>query len=413
MFDFEKNEKAYEIVNEAEKKLKKIYKKIEDISLFNFQKVIKAFQDNQISLRHFSNSTGYGYDDIGRDTLSKVFSNIFKTEDSIVSPLLTTGTQTIKTALFGLVVNGDTVLSITGKPYDTLDDFINGENIGSLKDYGVSFDKVELKNGKFNKKEIIKKLKNKYYKVVFIGRSRGYELRDAISIEMMEDIISTIKEISKSTKILVDNCYGEFTNTKEPSEVGADIIVGSLIKNPGGSLAPTGGYISGKKDLIKQISYRFTSPGLGSEVGSYENTYRLFYQGIFFAPSVVKDALKGSVLFGEVLKKIGYETFPSVETKMNDIVRSIKFKSADELITFVRTIQKVSPIDSHVIPYPWDMPGYKDQVIMAAGSFVQGSSIELSCDAPIKEPYIAYIQGGITYEHVKYAAIECLKALMK
>lgn len=412
MLDFEKENKVYQIVEKAEKKLKNKFKEIDDTAFYNFEKVIKAFKENQISLRHFSQSSGYGYDDIGRDTLAKIFSNIFKTEDAIVTPLLTSGTQTIKTALFGLVVSGDSVLSITGKPYDTLDEFINGENVGSLKDYNVSFDKVNLKNAKFNKKEIIKKLKEKFFKVVFIGRSRGYELRNAVSIEMIEEITKIIKEISPKTSILVDNCYGEFTNKKEPTEVGVDVMVGSLIKNPGGSLAPTGGYIAGKKDLIEQISYRFTSPGLGTEVGSYENTYRLFYQGIFLAPSVVKNALKGSLLFGEVFKNIGYFTFPSVNTKMNDIVRSIKFNTADELIRFVRVIQKVSPVDSHVVPYPWDMPGYQDQVIMAAGSFVQGSSIELSCDAPIKEPYIAYIQGGITYEHVRHAAIECLKELI-
>lgn len=412
MTTFEKEKKANEIVKNAEKKLRNKFLEIDEIAYYNFQKVIRAFQENQISLRHFSQTTGYGYDDIGRDTLSKIFSNIFKTESAIVSPLLTSGTQTIKTGLFGLVVSNDSILSITGKPYDTLNEFINSTNCGSLKDYGIFFDKVDLINAKFDKKKIIKKLKEKFFKVVFIGRSRGYELRNAVSIEMIEEISKIIKEISPNTYIFVDNCYGEFTNKKEPSEVGADIIVGSLIKNPGGSLAPSGGYIAGKKDLIKQISYRFTSPGLGTEVGSYENTYRLFYQGIFFAPTVVKNALKGSLLFAEVFKNIGYKTFPSINTKMNDIVRSIEFKNEEELTKFVRVIQKVSPVDSHVVPFSWDMPGYEDKVIMASGSFVQGSSIELSCDAPIKEPFVAYIQGGITYEHVRFAAEECIKELI-
>ena len=401
------------LIIECENNAKSTFEKIDSVAYENQVKVLGAFQNNKVALRHFAPTTGYGYDDIGRDTLCSVFAEIFGAEKAIVSPLIASGTHAISLMLFAILRPNDKMLSISGDVYDTLQDVISKSGIGSLKDYGVEFDKIELKNGEFDTKKIREYIKKSPPKVVFIQRSRGYNWRNAISIAQIKEICSLVKSLAKNTIIAVDNCYGEFTDTVEPTQVGADICAGSMIKNPGGGLAPTGGYIAGRTDLVEMAGYRLTAPGVGMEVGSYAADYRPYYQGLFTAPHVTAQALKGAVLFSHLFSALGYETLPETADAPNDIICSIKFKSADELIDFCRTVQSVSPIDSHVTPYPWDMPGYNHQVIMAAGTFVQGASIELSADSPIKEPYIAYLQGGLTYEHVRYAALKCAQALIK
>ncbi len=401
------------LIDRSEMESKKLFDRIDAVALYNQQKVLNAFQKNRIALRHFAGTSGYGYDDVGRDTLSMVFADVFGGEAAIATPLLTSGTHAIATVLYGLLRPGDCFLSISGMPYDTLETVISGDSVGSLKDFGVNFESVELtESGDFNKSEIEKRLKQKKYKLLFIQRSRGYNWRNAFGVEQIGDIIAFVRKFT-DVPVVIDNCYGEFVELKEPTEVGADIIVGSLIKNPGGGIAPTGGYIVGRKDLVEQIGYRLTAPGVGTEVGSYAYGYREFYQGLFFAPHVTAQALKGSVLFGSVFDKLGYETLPLPSENCNDIIRSIKFNAKEELIRFCQAIQACSPIDSFAMPEPWDMPGYTDQVIMAAGTFVQGASIELSADSPIREPYIAYLQGGLTYEHVKIAVKKCVEYIRK
>lgn len=399
------------LINECEKECNGLFLDIENKALFNQEKVLNAFQKNKIALRHFNPTTGYGYDDIGRDKLAALFADIFKGETAIVSPLITSGTHAISTVLFGLLRPGDTMLSISGKPYDTLDSVISQEGIGSLRDFNINYEQVDLINGSFDVMKILSAIK-KNPKIIFIQRSRGYSWRNALSIKDIENIIAHIRKVSEAP-IVIDNCYGEFVDEREPLEVGANIIVGSLIKNPGGGLAPSGGYIIGDKTLMSQIEGRFTVPGIGCEVGSYAGGYQAFYQGIFMSPHVTSQALKGSVLFGSVFTKLGYETLPKYEDGVNDIIRSIKFNTKEELILFCQSIQKCSPIDSFAVPYPWDMPGYSHQVIMAAGTFVQGASIELSADSPICEPYIGYLQGGLTFEHVKLALKHCVEELKK
>ena len=402
-----------ELIRTAEIESADLFKQIEEIALYNQKKVLDSFRKHKVSPMHFSPSTGYGYDDIGRDTLSKVFSSIFMTESSIVSPMITSGTQAISIALFGLLRPYNSLLCITGNPYDTLEKVIKGNNIGSLKDYLINYNQIELDStGKIQIDLIDKCLSERFIDIILITRSEGYSWREALSINEIEKAIIHIKTKSPNTIIMVDNCYGEFVDKLEPSEVGADIIVGSLIKNPGGGIAPTGGYISGKEILIKKIASRLTCPGLGLEVGSYFSSYMPFYQGLFLAPSHVSNALKGSVISAKCFNHLGYEVNPAADTLPKDLIRAIKFSKKDLLIKFIQSIQYSSPIDSYVTPYPWDMPGYKEQVIMAAGTFVQGSSIELSSDAPIKEPFIAYLQGGLTYEHYKIALYESIKYLL-
>ena len=398
------------LIENVKDQLKPQFAECDDIALYNQNKVLEAFRKNKIALRHFNATTGYGYDDAGRDTLNRLFADTFGTEDALVSPYFTTGTHTISTALFGLLRPGDTLLSISGAPYDTLIDVISGNNIGSLKDFGVDYRQVNLtENGKFDNIKIKDSLQSPH-SVIYIQRSRGYSFRNAFTVEDIENIIKFVRSFS-SAPIIVDNCYGEFTQKKEPTEVGADLIMGSLIKNPGGGLAPTGGYIAGKADLIKQIAFRMTAPGVGSEVGSYAFGYRLFYQGFFMAPHITLQAVKSALTFSKVFRTLGYNAMPFDNTVMSDIICSIKFDSKEQLVSFIQSVQYVSPIDSFVTPYPWDMPGYADQVIMAAGAFVQGSSIELSADSPIKEPYVAYLQGGLTYEHALIAIKKCVQSI--
>ena len=401
-----------DIINECEKELSQSFKTVENIALSNQEKVLNAFQNNRIALRHFAPTSGYGYDDIGRDTLCALFADVFHTEKAIVSPLIANGTHALTLALFGVLRPNDTLLYISGTPYDTLENVIGGKDIGSLKDFGISFAQTELKDdGSFDKEAISKAINEHNPKMIAIQRSRGYSWRNALKISEFEDIISFVKNIKPDVAIMVDNCYGEFVDVIEPSDVGADIVVGSLIKNPGGGLAPTGGYIAGKEKYVDLIAGRLTAPGIGMEVGSYLSTYQYFYQGLFLAPHVVSQAIKASLLFSAVFSKLGYKVLPAPNEIGSDIITSIEFNEADELIKFCQAIQACSPIDSFVTPEPWDMPGYNHQVIMAAGTFVQGASIEMSADSPIKKPYIAYFQGSLTYEHAKLALKKCLELL--
>ena len=402
------------MIAECEKNLKEIFDYYDDIALYNTKKVLKAFQDARVAGRHFFGSTGYGYGDEGRDKLSEVFAKVFGAESALVSPLITCGSHALNIALFGLLRPGDTIFSITGDPYDTLGEVVYDKNgLGSLPDFNIKFEKVELRNGEIDETSALKYIKKHKPKVVYVQRSRGYAIRDALSVDKMEGVFEKIKEISPNSFIMVDNCYGEFVEKREPTEVGADVIVGSLIKNAGGSLAPTGAYIAGTKKAVELIANRFTSASLGAEVGSFEMGYRLFFQGLFMAPHVTVGAIKGMYLIGEVMEKLGFNTMPKSNQKTYDIIKSIEFNTKEELIDFVQTIQKFSPVDSNVVPEPWDMPGYTEPVIMAAGTFVGGASIELSADCPIKKPYWAYLQGGITYEHCKLVAEELYKKFRK
>ncbi len=399
------------LLKNCENSAKRLFEEIAENALTNQGKVLNAFAQNRISGYHFYPTTGYGYDDNGRDTLNRLFADIFGAEDAIVSPLIVNGTHALTLALFGVLRPGDTILSIAGKPYDTLDEVISGKNNGSLKEFGVNFTMIELTpDGDFDYVAIEDALAKHNPKLIFIQRSKGYLWREALSIQKIEKIASFIRKITPKAVIFVDNCYGEFVESKEPTQVGCDLIAGSLIKNAGGGIAPTGGYIAGRKDLIEQVSYRLTAPSLGLEVGSYVGGYRLFYQGLFLAPSIVKNALMGNVLTSYAMAEVGCETMPKAGQRPYDIINSIKLKSAERLINFCKTIQSISPVESNVSPEPWGMPGYNDQVIMAAGTFIQGASLELSADGAVREPYTVYLQGGLSYEHCKLALIKVLQS---
>ncbi|MCI9560914.1 MAG: hypothetical protein HFK03_00330 [Clostridia bacterium] len=398
-------------IENCENKLDERFKLAEEISYFNQSKVLEAFKEYNVALRHFNGTTGYGYDDEGRDTLGKLYARAFGAEAGIASPHLLSGTHALTVALFGLLRPNDTLLCISGMPYDTIRGVIFGENNGSLKDFGVKFDYCELDaDGKFDKHAIKSKF-NGSVKVVYIQRSRGYELRDAFSCGEIGEICKFVRSLGFIGCIFVDNCYGEFVEKTEPTEVGADIIVGSLIKNAGGGLAPTGGYICGKQNYIDLIGKRLTAPSIGLEVGSYEGGYRYFYQGLYMAPHVVAQAVKTSLLIGQAMGELGYKNYPSLDKVPHDITRAIQFDSAEKMVNFIREVQYASPVDGYVTCEPWDMPGYDDKIIMAAGTFVSGASIELSADGPVKPPYIAYFQGGLTYEHGKYALDKILNKL--
>lgn len=390
-----------ELIQKTERLLLPQFEKLEKISLFNTEKVLNAFKKNKIALRHFNPTTGYGYDDEGRDALNKVFADIFGAEKAVASPNIVSGTHAISLGLYALLRPGDRFVSISGMPYDTLQEVILGENNGSLKDYGIEFDCIPLKNNAFDKQRISEYLSVQKPKLVFLQRSRGYEWRNALTVSEIGEIVNFIRHCGFEGCIYADNCYGEFVAENEPIEVGVNLAAGSMIKNVGGGLAPTGGYLAGDAKYIDAVLSRMTAPSIGGEVGSYANTYQYFYQGLFIAPHTVKEALKGSLLVGGVLNELGYNTSPSIDAEPGDIIRAIKFNTEKELTTFINAVQHNSPIDSFVDVYPWDMPGYEHKVIMAAGCFVQGASIELSADAPIKEPYIAYMQGGLCCEHLK------------
>ncbi len=408
--DFLKNnfgidEDIIKICEEAENSLGGVFKGIEDTAQFNQWKVMKSFSDNRVSDTHFTSTTGYGYDDLGRDTLDKVFAQIFGAEDALVRHNFISGTHTISTALFGVLRTGDTLCAITGKPYDTLEEVIGiaGEpGNGSLKDYGVDYIEIELtSDGQPDFKRIEEVLKEKNIKAVEIQRSKGYGTRPTYSAKEIGELVSFVKNISPETICIVDNCYGEFVDLEEPTAYGADLIAGSLIKNPGGGLAPTGGYIAGRADLVEKCAYRLTSVGIGKECGASLGFNRSLYQGLFMAPHVVSQALKAAAFCSAVFEKLGFEVDPKPQEARHDIIQAVKLNTPENLIAFCCGIQKGAPVDSFVEPAPWAMPGYSDEVIMAAGAFVQGASIELSADGPLKAPYIAYMQGGLTYESAK------------
>lgn len=406
---------AEELIKQSEKQLAENFGRADEISEYNQEKVLKAFNKNGIALRHFNATTGYGYGDDGRFALGDVFADSLGAEAGIVSPALLSGTHALTVALFGVLRTGDAVLSVSGMPYDTIRGVIYGDGNGSLKDFGISFDCTPLTDeGKFDKERIKREMERlgDRLKMIYIQRSRGYELRDAFTVAEIGDICTFVRGLGFKGCIFTDNCYGEFVEKQEPCEVGADIAVGSLIKNPGGGLAPTGGYIVGKAEYIDKIGRRLTAPSIGNEVGSYAYGYRLFYQGLFMAPHTVNQAVKGSLLIGKCMETLGYENFPKLEKTPADITRAIRFDTAEQLCAFIQSVQEASPVDSFVTLEPWDMPGYDSKVIMAAGCFVEGASIELSADAPVKEPYTAYFQGGLTYEHCKYALKKILAKLL-
>lgn len=409
---FQNEEEIMEYIHKQEEELKEIYHDVDLLCEKNSLKVLKAFQKNHLSESHFNSTTGYGYNDIGREVIEKIYADIFKCEDALVRSQFISGSHALTVCLFALLRPNDTLLSITGLPYDTLHEVIGiKDNKSSLKSFGVQYEQIDLIDHDFDYKKIEETLKNKKIKVIEIQRSKGYSTRKSITIESLKKVISFIKEISPDTIIMVDNCYCEFVSKEEPTEVGADIVVGSLIKNLGGGIAPNGAYIVGKKDLVELAGERLTVPGEGKEVGPTLGINKQFLQGLFFAPSVVASALKTSILTSKVLSSLNYDVEPLFDEKRADIVQNIIFKNSDDLIKYCVGIQKGSPVDSFAIPMPWDMPGYDDQVIMAAGAFTQGSSIELSCDGPIRPPYIAYQQGGLTYEYGKLGLMKAIEEL--
>ena len=406
---------VFELYKQALNDVEEQFKIYDEIREYNQLKVLNAFQEERISDMHFTNSSGYGYDDIGRDTLDKVYARIFNTESALVRPHFVNGTHAIGCALMGNLRTNDTMLCITGTPYDTLHNIIGisgKDNIGSLREYGVNYKQVDLKDGTFDKESIINVLKeDPSIKLVHIQRSTGYGWRKSFLVSEIGEIISAIKEIRSDVCVFVDNCYGELIDTIEPTDVGADLIAGSLIKNLGGGIAPTGGYIAGKKKYVDQAAFRLTTPGIGGECGSTFGVMRQLYQGLFLAPHIVMEAVKGAVFCARIMEIAGFEVLPKYNDKRSDIIQAIKFNDREKLIAFCKGIQKGSPIDSFVECEPWAMPGYNDEVIMAAGAFIQGSSIELSADAPIREPYIAYLQGGLTFDHAKIGILISLNSL--
>ncbi|HMM31416.1 MAG TPA: methionine gamma-lyase family protein [Clostridia bacterium] len=409
------SDSAVRFTLDAEAALAAVLAQIDSIEAHNQARVLLAFQNENIALRHFTPTTGYGYGDDGRDALDRVFARALEAEDALVRPQFTSGTHAIFTALSGLLEPGDTLLCVTGKPYDTLEKAIgiSGNEHGSLKRLGVTYKQLELtQQGAIDVEAVLNALQQPA-KVVYVQRSRGYSWRNAILPEQMEAFFRIVHETSPEAILVVDNCYGEFTCVHEPVFYGADVQIGSLIKNPGGGLAPTGGYIAGKTEYIERIAQRLTVPGMGREVGSYAGSYQPFYQGLFLAPHVTAQSVKTAALFAKVFELAGMDTMPASDAMRSDIVQALRFSSSEALIDFCRSIQKAAPVDSFAVPEPWDMPGYTSQVIMAAGAFVQGASIELSADAPLCKPYTAYVQGGLTYAHGRMGAMFALDALLK
>ncbi|WLR46873.1 methionine gamma-lyase family protein [Halobacillus litoralis] len=405
-----------EMKQRVEKEIKNQHHRVDEIVDYNQEKVLKAFHKLRVSDSHFNPTTGYGYDDFGRDTLEALYAEIFKAEDALVRPQLISGTHAITTALFGVLRPGDELLYISGEPYDTLRDVIGSEDkkdTGSLRDFGISYQTVPLEeNGAFAHDRIRTAMQDKT-KVVAIQRSKGYEDRPSFLIDELQSIIRFVRDIKDDVIIFVDNCYGEFVETKEPLEVGADMIAGSLIKNPGGGIARVGGYIAGRKSLIEKCSYRLTAPGLGKETGPSLNSLQEMYQGIFLAPHVVGEALKGAIFTSKYLSEWGFDTNPAYDVKRTDLIQSVNFKTAEQMISFCQSIQQASPINSQFKPEPSVMPGYEDEVIMAAGTFIQGASLELTADGPIRPPYTAFVQGGLTYAHVKIAVVQAVQQLVE
>ncbi len=427
---FNIEDKVLALVDEAENALAERFAGIDDITAICQMKVLKAFQENHINATHFDWSTGYGYDDAGREAVERVYASVFGTEAALVRPNIVNGTHAIASTLLGMLRPGDELIEVTGKPYDTLQTVIGrddgstkkrGEGSllgpsyfkGTIKYYGIIYKEVALGDNMDVDLDAISKAVTPKTKVVAMQRSTGYDWRPAISLKSLRAVTELVHGIDPGIIVMLDNCYGEFVDCVEPTEFGVDVMAGSLIKNPGGGLALSGGYIVGRADLIEQISYRLTCPGIGAECGLTFGQNRNVMQGLFIAPQVVNAALKGAVLAGTVYDMLGFEVVPAADAERSDIIQAIKFLTAERTVAFCQAVQSASPIDSYVLPMPWDMPGYDDQVVMAAGAFVQGSSIELSADAPLREPYIAYFQGGLTYWHSRFGVIKSLDALYK
>ncbi|GAA0176851.1 methionine gamma-lyase family protein [Clostridium sediminicola] len=412
------NEEVIDLYDRAMSDLEEQFNKIDEVTEFNQLKVLNAMQEERISESHFTNSTGYGYDDLGRDSLDRVYARIFNTESALVRPHFVNGTHALTSALFGNLRPGDTMVSVCGSPYDTLHKAIGidgSSNTGSLKDFGIKYTQVELlENGKPDLNAINSLLKDdKSIKLVHIQRSTGYAWRNALNLDDIKNIVEVVKSNNKNIICFVDNCYGEFMETKEPTELGVDLLAGSLIKNIGGGIAPAGGYIAGKEEYVTKASYRLTVPGIGGECGATFGLMRAMYQGLFLAPHISGEALKGAVFCSRIMELAGFEVQPKYNDKRSDIIQCIKFNDKDKVIEFCKGIQEGSPVDSFVSCEPWAMPGYSDDVIMAAGAFIQGSSIELSADAPIREPFIAYMQGGLTFDHSKIGILIALSRILK
>ena len=408
------DEKIIKLINDSEKELDKEFKKIDEICEYNSLKVLNAFWNNKLSESHFSQTTGYGYDDIGRDVIEKIYAEIFGAEDALVRSQFISGSHALTVALFAYLRPGDTMLSISGLPYDTLHEVIGiVPNDSSLKSFGVNYEQIDLINDDFDYEKIEERLNKSKIKLIEIQRSKGYSTRKSISNSKIKKVVDLIRNYDKDVIIMVDNCYCEFVDKVSPIEMGVDIIVGSLIKNLGGGIAPNGAYIVGKKRLVDLAGERLTLPGEGREVGPTLGINKQILEGLFFSPSVVASALKTAVLASKVLEELGYKVEPRYNDERVDIVQNIEFGNEEDLVKYCQGIQMASPVDSFAIPMPWDMPGYEDKVIMAAGTFTQGSSIELSCDGPIRKPYIAYMQGSLTYEYGKIAIIKAVSNLTK
>ena len=406
--------KINSIITKAEADLKERFAEIERNEELRTRQVLAVFREESVSYRHFAPSTGYGYDDIGRDTLERIYARIFHTEASLMRPHIASGTAALSLTLFGMTKPGETILSATGMPYDTLLGVIGigkKETSGTLREIGIGFDCVDLKDGKIDIDAVDRLIGDKT-SLVIAQRSRGYAWRTSLMPSDFHDLADMIHTKHPGVRLMVDNCYGEFVCPYEPSDYGADLCVGSLIKNPGGGIAPTGGYIAGRKEDVERIAGRLTAPGLGRELGSYEGSYRAFYQGLFMAPHTVAQALKTAILTARVFELLGFETTPPALQPRADIIQAVRMESPDRLITFCQGLQAASPVDSMAEPQPWDMPGYDDPVVMAAGTFVAGASIELSADGPIRPPYTAYMQGGLTYTHGRIALAEALERMI-
>ncbi|WP_053219579.1 methionine gamma-lyase family protein [Virgibacillus senegalensis] len=401
-------------IKEVEKEIEKQLKRANEISEENQRRVLHAFRNQRVSDSHFNPTTGYGYDDLGRDVLEAVYAEVFGGEDALVRPQIVSGTHAITTALFGMLRPGEELLYITGKPYDTLEEVVGSRGStdnGSLKDFGIGYSAVELTgNGMIDWNEVKQSIKENT-KVIAIQRSKGYHERPSFSIDEIKEMVQFVKNIDKHLHVFVDNCYGEFVETKEPLHVGADLIAGSLIKNPGGGIVRTGGYIAGKQELVEKCANRLTAPGLGKETGASLGMLQEMFQGLFLAPHIVGEAVKGAVFTSLFLEKTGFETKPDYQAKRTDLIQSVNFATAEQMVAFCQAVQQASPVNSYVIPYPSSMPGYDSEVIMAAGTFIQGASLELTADGPIRPPYTAYVQGGLTYAHVKIAVTEAVKSL--
>lgn len=405
---------VFVLAEQVEVQLADKFRQIDKIAAKNTQKVMAAFQDNRVSEACFAGTTGYGYDDLGREVLDKVYAQVFRTESALVRIGFVNGTHALSAALFAMLKPGDTLLSVTGLPYDTLRNAIGieGDCHGSLKFYGINYKQVDLKNGEPDLDAIKTAVSDSSVSAVLIQRSRGYENRKALSAEEIGEICAAIRSVSPLVKIMVDNCYGEFTGEHEPTEYGVDLMAGSLIKNPGGGLAPTGGYIVGKKELVDNAAMRLTTPGIGGECGATMGNSRLLFQGLFMAPHIVAQAVKTAVFCSAMMKAIGFESSPAPEDDRNDIIQMVTLKDPENMKKFCRGIQAGAPVDSYVTPEPWQMPGYNVPVIMAAGAFIQGSSIELSADGPMREPYTLYVQGGITYESGKLGIMMAVSEML-